>query len=72
MTIQEARDFLKEKGFFTDNLWHIDDVQMRFKCSDEQAQDVLNKVLTNGATIEYIHEVIELYSGELELQENQN
>ena len=34
--------------------WTINDVQDKFKCSDEQAQKVLDKALTNEATIEQI------------------
>jgi hypothetical protein len=69
MTTQEAREFLKENGFFTDNLWHIDDVQSRFKCDDETAQKILSKALTSGSTIENIHETIEIICNEQELEE---
>jgi hypothetical protein len=55
MTIKQARQFLKEQGFFTDNLWCIDDVKLIFKCTDEQAQEVLEHSLTNEATIEQIN-----------------
>ena len=59
MTIEEAKQFLRSNGYFTDNLWHIDDVKMLFECDDETAQNVLDKALTNTATIEQIWEAIE-------------
>lgn len=59
MTIEKAKQFLKDNGYFTDNLWHIDDVKMLFECDDKTAQNVLDKALTNTATIEQIWEAIE-------------
>ena len=52
--IEEAKRILKKNGYFVDNLWSVHDVQDRFKCTDEQAQEILNKSLTNEATIEQI------------------
>lgn len=46
--IVEAKEVLRKAGYFVDNLWHIDDVKLRFKVFDnEDAQDVLNQALTN-------------------------
>ena len=52
--IEEAKRILKESGYFVDNLWSVRDVQDKFKCTDEQAQEILNKSLTNEATMEQI------------------
>ena len=52
--IEEAKRILKESGYFVDNLWSVHDVQDKFKCTDEQAQEILNKSLTNEATMEQI------------------
>ena len=41
MTIQEAKDFLRSEGYFVDHLLHVTDVQDKFKCDDDEAQDVL-------------------------------
>lgn len=54
MNIQEAKQVLRDNGYFVDNLWRIEDVQDRFKCDDETAHDILNGALTN----EYIVEMI--------------
>lgn len=52
--ILEAKAFLEQQGFQTNNLWHIDDVKGKFNCTDEQAHEVLIKSLTNEATMEQI------------------
>lgn len=61
MTEQDARQLLKDKGFFVDNLWHIDDVKAKFDCTDEEAQHVLDKALGNDATMEQIWFAIEFH-----------
>jgi hypothetical protein len=52
MNVEQARKLLKENGYFVDNLWTVDDVQGKFKSTEEQAQEVLEKSLTNEATME--------------------
>jgi hypothetical protein len=63
--IEKAKAFLKEQGFQTDNLWCVDDVKAKFNCTDEQAQYVLYKSLTNDATMEQIWLAIDII-GEIE------
>ena len=63
--IEKAKAFLKEQGFQTDNLWCVDDVKAKFKCTDEQAQHILYKALTNDATMEQIWLAIDIV-GEIE------
>lgn len=61
MTTQEAKEVLRNAGYFVDNLWHIDDIKLRYDCDDdEQAQDVLNTALTNDATMEQIWFAIDM------------
>jgi hypothetical protein len=67
MTIKEAREFLKSQGFFTDNLWRIDDVEYRLNCDEDTAQEILNEALTNPNTIEFINETIDIICEEREL-----
>jgi hypothetical protein len=53
--VRIAKEVLRDAGYFVDNLWHVDDVKERYNCDDnEQAQDVLNKALTNEATMDQI------------------
>jgi hypothetical protein len=61
MTTQEAKEVLRNAGYFVDNLWHVDDIKLRYDCDDdEQAQDVLNTALTNDATMEQIWFAIDM------------
>ena len=52
--IEEAKAFLTEQGFYTGNLWCVEDVQANYECTEEQAQDVLDSALQNEATMEQI------------------
>ena len=52
--IDNAKAVLKAAGYFVDNLWHVEDVQAKFDCSPIEAMSVLNRALTNEATMEQI------------------
>jgi len=58
MTKQEAKDFLRSEGYFVDNLWHVTDVQDKFECTDEEAQDVLYWVFSDYFINELINNKI--------------
>lgn len=64
-TVEEAKAFLTENGFYTGNLWCVEDVQSKFECDEEQAQEVLDGALNNEATMEQIWFAID-YHGEYE------
>jgi hypothetical protein len=67
--IQAAKDLLKKYGYSTDNLWCVEDVQSLFKCTNEQAQGVLNDALQNDATMEQIWFAIRFHAEEEGLEE---
>ena len=54
MNVEQAKKVLTDAGFYVGNLWSIQDVQDRYKCDDETAQDILHDALTN----EYIAQEI--------------
>lgn len=56
--IHNAKEVLREAGYFIDNLWSIIDVQDRFKCDDDTAQEILSDALTNEWIVEQIHTTI--------------
>lgn len=56
--IEKAKAILRDAGYFVDNLWTIRDVQDRFECDDNTAQDILNNALTNEYIIEQIFNTI--------------
>ena len=65
-SVENARAYLREQGYFVDNLWHVDDVKSTFfnptdlsnngNIDSDLAMDVLNKTLTNSAVMEAIWE----------------
>ncbi len=55
MTTHQAKEVLRNAGYFVDNLWSIDDViNIDDSLSKEQAMQVLSMSLTNDATMEQI------------------
>ena len=61
LTDQQLRDELSRRGFFTDNLWRVDDVKSKFFVTDDEAQEVLKDSLTNDATMEQIWQSITIF-----------
>ena len=68
MDTTEARKFLAEQGFFTENLWHVIDVTGTYKCTDEQAQQILKDALTNDYIMSAIWESIDSIAEDLNLE----
>lgn len=63
-TIEEAKAFLTEQGFYTGNLWCVNDVQSKFRCTEEEAQGVLDSALQDDATMEQIWFAINFHGEE--------
>ena len=63
-SVKDAKAFLREQGYFVDNLWCVEDVKSTFfnptELSDngnidsDLAMAILYKTLTNGAVMETI------------------
>ena len=65
--IEQAKKTLRDAGYFTDNLWHVDDVKAAYEMNDldynlsnEDAQHLLNATLTNESVMEYINTALDL------------
>ena len=78
-SVEDARAYLREQGYFVDNLWHVDDVKSTFfnptdlsnngNIDSDLAMDVLNKTLTNSAVMEAIWESMDIIAeGEFNLK----
>jgi len=72
LTTQQLKDELTRRGYYTGNLWRIDDVQGRFEATDDEAQGVLDDVLQGSWIIEQIFECIDDYAKFNELKEKDN
>ena len=58
MTIETARKFLEQEGYYTRNMWHIDDVCMQYDCDRETAMNILNDVLQSEWTMTTLNDII--------------
>ena len=65
--IEQAKKTLRDAGYFTDNLWHIDDVKtayenndLEYDLDDEDALHLLNTTLTSESVMEYINESLDI------------
>lgn len=67
-----ARELLRSKGYYVDNLWSVDDVTTNYVCTQEQAQRVLEIALKNEATMEQVWWAIDDAADSLEIKSNQN
>jgi hypothetical protein len=52
-----------------ENLWCVEDVKSKFKCSKDEALEVLEQALTNDATMEQIWFAINFHAEENGLKE---
>jgi len=61
-SVENAKSFLKSRGYFVDNLWHVNDVKDAYECTDERAQEILMGALTNEHTVEEIQLAIKSFA----------
>jgi hypothetical protein len=70
--IEKAKALLKANGYQVDNLWTVDDVRGKFNCTDEQAQEIMTKALTNEATMEQIWFALDFHGEDAGLERVDN
>ena len=66
--IQKAKDLLESKGYFTYNLWQTEDVTSRYECEEDDAQEVLERALTNDNVMESIWFAIDFHAEDIGLK----
>ena len=67
--IDTAKHTLENEGYYCGNLWNVEDVKGKFKCTDEEAYDVLDSALQNDATMGQIWFAIEIHGRDAGLEE---
>lgn len=55
---EAAKQVLRKAGYYVDNLWHVQDVQAYGEFTDDEAYDVLNKVMHGVHIMEEINTAI--------------
>ena len=68
-TKKQAIDTLKSLGYYVDNLWHIDDVQHNYKLDNDDAYEVLDRILQSEWMMSNIFEMIDLEVKEIEYEQ---
>lgn len=56
--VERAKKFLRTQGYYTDNLWHINDVFNVRECDDDQAMQVLHDAFSCELLNDEINDVI--------------
>lgn len=69
---EKALNLLSDEGYYVKNLWHIDDVQKKYKCTKQEALEVLDESLTGELIVEEIFEKIDMSANKLNLEINEN
>jgi len=59
LDIKDAKALLKKEGYCVENLWHIDDIKQNYKCSDEDAMDILEDVCSEDYVSETVFTMID-------------
>lgn len=65
--VERAKKFLRTEGYYTDNLWHINDVFNVRECDDDQAMQTLKNAFSNEYLIEDIQDAISTAADFLDL-----
>jgi hypothetical protein len=63
---EDLRQELELRGWYTQNLWHVDDVMQNYDCTSEDAMSVLEEVLTSES---YMEETFNAISDQAEYME---
>lgn len=71
LTVESAKQFLEDNGYYTQNLWQVSDVQADFNCTEEEAQNVLNDVLNSDRIKGEINETIDIVASAWEIPKKQ-
>ena len=66
----DLREELKRRGYYTDNLWQIADVQNNYDVDDDTAYEILDGTLQLGWTVETIFSVIDEQAREIQNEKN--
>lgn len=56
--IQQAKAVLMKHGYLVHHMWNIVDITVNFDCTDEQAEYILDRVLSSESVNSYIWETI--------------
>tara|TARA_Y100000592_G_C5481421_1_gene325792 strand:+ start:4402 stop:4824 length:423 start_codon:yes stop_codon:yes gene_type:complete len=56
---RDLRNILEQRGYYAGNMWCIEDVQMNWDCTQQEAREVLDKVFSSEYLSMRIFEMID-------------
>ena len=68
MNSAEAKQFLADQGIYSDNMWNVNHVTYFYKCTENQAYEILEHVLTSDQVLDQIWAGIDKRAKELNLE----
>lgn len=69
--IEQAKETLRQAGYFVDALWHLDDVRKEFKCDDDTAWEILESAVTQPKAFEVVNdEIYDIGKNDFNLEDN--
>jgi len=70
--ISDAKELLRENGYYIYSMYHIEDVQSNYECTDSEAMDVLDQALDNDGTANQVWESIRYFAEDMGLKEKKD
>jgi hypothetical protein len=68
MNSTEAKQFLADQGIYSDLMWSVNHVQYFYKCTENQAYEILEHVLTSEEILDQTWDGIHKRAKELNLE----
>lgn len=65
--LEKAREELRKKGYYTDNIWNVNDVMDKYDCTEEQAYKVLSDTMKNESTYNHIWDTMEIIADNMNI-----
>jgi hypothetical protein len=69
---EKALNLLSDEGYYVRSLWHIDDVMNKYKCTKQQALNILEDALDGELLVEEVFNRIDMFANKLNLEINEN
>ena len=70
--IADAKELLRQNGYYIYSMYHIEDVQSYYECTDSEAMDILDQALDNDGTANQVWESIRYFAEDMGLKEKED
>jgi hypothetical protein len=70
--IADAKELLRENGYYIHTLYHVDDVKSMYDCTDSQAMEIIELSIDNDGTANQIWENMRYFAEDMGLKEKED